>query len=227
MANGLVKKLILAGAIGASALGGVKEARSAPVEWGSFEDVVPVRHGDYPAAGGVSRDYVSASINFRDIETGNLLTDNPNFSMVYFAYFPEYNSYEPVGGLDGSGTSASGWFNNNLGFSLGLEEGQTANHPLDNGYWQIFVDRNGDGKYGTYDFERGHFFTPDELEWVGRIRVENFTPFSIGGGSLSAGDFYGSYDSVPEPGVSALLLTGLSALALRRRRNLSKDKQRV
>lgn len=93
--------------------------------------------------------------------------------MVYIAYFPEYNGYAAVGGLDGSGTSASGWFNNNLGFSLGLNEEQTAMPPGDIGYWEIFVDLNGDGKYGTYDWDRGGLLLPDPYEWVSSVRVEN------------------------------------------------------
>ena len=36
MANGLLKKLALAGIVGASAMFGAREAKATPIEWGFF-----------------------------------------------------------------------------------------------------------------------------------------------------------------------------------------------
>jgi hypothetical protein len=78
---------------------------------GSFEDIVPNASQSNPQ--GQSVTYVAHSITFRD-QNGNIIVDNPAFSLVYFMGIDlggGYVSYAAVGGLDGSGGSASGYFN--------------------------------------------------------------------------------------------------------------------
>jgi len=216
MARSALKHLALAGMVGAGAVSGVKEAEAEPIEWGSFEDLTWescrqgnfLHAGNYPEYGGTSADYSANSIVFRD-QDGNVLENNPKFSLVYIAYYDGGGS-AIVGGLDGSGTTASGWFNGNSTYFSGLEEGETANTPYsDNGYWRAFIDLNGNGKFGDYDFDTG-LFHPDVGEYISDLRVSNFQAFQTGAGTLSAGDFSGWYT------YTAPILTplGLSTQAL-------------
>jgi hypothetical protein len=219
MVNGLLKKFALIGMIGASTIFGAKEVKAAPVTWGKVTDVV--RNAEiygYP-----STVYSSNSINFRNGQGGSTIANNPQFSLIYFANFS--GVYRAVGGLDGSGTTATGFMNANKpapGAIRGLLPGQTANYPFaDDGYWQMFVDVNGDGNYGTYDAATG-LFDFDEGEMINDARVSNFQGFQTGVGTLSAGDISGWYN-VPEPTASALMALGFSALALRRRKFSTKQ----
>jgi len=186
-----LKRLALAGMVGAGAVSGVNEARAEPKPWGSFEDCVKYHNSDYPEYGGQSTDYVANSVNFKD-QDGNVIANNPVFSLVYVVNTPS-GGWFIAGGLDGSGNSASGWFNaKSPGFS-GFVDGQTANYPfMDNGYWEAFIDLNGDGRYGTYDSSTG-LFIADPYERINDVQVSNFQGFQTGAGTLSAGDISGWY----------------------------------
>lgn len=189
---------------------GTEEAKAVPIPWNSFEDCVKYHNSDYPQYGGKSTDYVANSINFQD-QNGNAIVNNPMFSLVYVANTPS-GGWFVAGGLDGSGNSASGWFNaKSPGFS-GFIDGQTANYPfVDDGRWLAFIDLNGDGFYGTYDKDTG-LFDPDVGEYINDIQVSNFQGFQTGVGSpLSAGDFSGWY-TIPEPNSALLLALGAGAL---------------
>ncbi len=160
---------------------------------GSFEDIVPNASQSNPQ--GQSVTYVAHSITFRD-QNGNIIVDNPAFSLVYFMGIDlggGYVSYAAVGGLDGSGGSASGYFNVDDENYWGFVAGQTANYPFaDNGRWEAFVDLNGNGNYGTYDPETG-LLIAESGERIGDVCVSNFQAFQTGAGTLSAGDFSGWY----------------------------------
>lgn len=218
MANGLLKKLAFAGIVGASAIFGAKEARAVPISWSSMEDIF-YDASVYPD--GASANYIASSINFRD-QNGNVIVNNPNFSLVYIVNYSDGSS-AIAGGLDGSGNFASGWFNQQGEYDTGLTIGQTANYTegnVDNGIWKMFVDTNGDGDFGTYDSSNG-LFIPDGGEMINNSRVANFQGFQTGVGTLLAGDISGWY-SVPEPSSLTLLSVGVAALALRRRRKSDK-----
>ena len=160
---------------------------------GSFEDIVPNASQSNPQ--GQSVTYVAHSITFRD-QNGNIIVDNPAFSLVYFMGIDlggGYVSYAAVGGLDGSGGSASGYFNVDDENYWGFVAGQTANYPFaDNGRWEAFVDLNGNGNYGTYDPETG-LLIAESGERIGDVCVSNFQAFQTGAGTLSAGDISGWY----------------------------------
>lgn len=226
--SGLLKKLALAGAIAGASVLGPKESKAVPFEWGSFEDVIYEKAGDYPEDGGKSVNYISASINFTDIYTHNAILNDLKFSLVYLLNVG--GSQVPIGGLDGSGNSASGWFNADGTYWYGLTEGQTANSYdelgswSEQGTWKMFVDLNGDGNYGTYDRTTG-IFDWDYLERMQGEYVTDFDPFRLDGGTLSAGNIYGKYvDPIPEPSVTSLLLMGAGALLSRRRRRSEESK---
>jgi hypothetical protein len=63
---------------------------------------------------------------------------------------------------------------------------------MDNGYWEAFIDLNGDGRYGTYDSSTG-LFIADPYERINDVQVSNFQGFQTGAGTLSAGDISGWY----------------------------------
>lgn len=160
---------------------------------------------------GNAADYSANSITFRD-QNGNIIANNPKFSLIYFVNYAGGSS-AIAGGLNGSGNSAFGWFNQDGQYDTGLTTGQTANYPnADNGYWRMFVDLNGDGNYGTYDSSNG-LFIGDPHERITGTSVANFQGFQTGVGTLSAGDISGWY-TVPEPSTGVLTAIGLSALAL-------------
>lgn len=206
MANGLLKKIALAGMVGAGAMFGAREAKAVPIAWNSFEDVV-LNANDF---GGQTANYTANSIAFRD-QNGNVLANNPMFSLVYIVNFSDGSSIE-AGGLDGSGNSATGWFNSNYNFP-GMATGQTANYPnADNGYWEALIDVNGNGSFGTYDSETG-LFVSEPGERINNLHVSNFQGFQTGVGTLSAGDISGWY-TIPEPSSLTLLGVGAAALAL-------------
>lgn len=184
----------MAGVVGACALFGAKEARATPKLWGSLTNIVKNASVSY---GYPSTDYSGNSICFSNDQTGPLIVNNPKFTLIYFANFG-VNGYRPVGGLDGIGTTASGFINANkttAPYIRGLNIGQTANQTegnVDDGYWQMFVDVNGDGDYGTYDSAFG-LFDFDEGEMINDVRVAHFQGFQIDAGTLSAGDISGWY----------------------------------
>lgn len=209
MVGGLVKKIALAGMVGASAMFGAKEVEAVPIPWNSISDITYDAR-IYPD--GNAADYVSGSITFRD-ENGNVIANNPSFSLVYIVNTPSGSS-GIAGGLDGFGSSASGWFNQRSPYDIGLVLGQTANQTeenMDDGYWEAFIDLNGDGRYGTYDSSTG-LFIADPGERIHDFRVSNFQGFQTGAGSLSAGDFSGWYYAIPEPSSALLLALGAGAL---------------
>jgi hypothetical protein len=121
-----------------------------------------------------------------------------------------------VGGLDGSGRTASGWFLGVEGnYDVGLADGQTVNlndGDIDNGYWIMFVDINGDGDYGTYDYSNC-FFDFDEGEMISDVRVANSQGFQTGV-TVSAGDVSGWY-TLPAPSTGSLTTLGIGALTLK------------
>ena len=108
--------------VGASTLLGVKEAKAEPVAWGSLDDIVPNASQSKPQ--GQSVNYVADSVNFRD-QKGNVIANKPAFCLVYLAGFG--GAYTHVGGLNGSGNSASGYFNADDANYWGMVAGQTAN----------------------------------------------------------------------------------------------------
>jgi hypothetical protein len=210
MTNGLLKKIkgvALAGIVGASAMVGTEEAKAVPIPWNSFEDCVKYHNSDYPQYGGKSTDYVANSINFQD-QNGNAVVNNPAFSLVYIVETSS-GGWFVAGGLDGSGNSASGWFNAKSPGFTGFVDGQTANTE-DVGYWEALIDLNGDGRYGTYDSETG-LFIADPGERIHNLQVSNFQGFQTGVGTLSAGDVSGWY-TVPEPNSVLLFALGAGAL---------------
>ena len=209
MTNGVLKRLAWAGMVGAGALFGAKEVRATPVELHSFTQVAG--ENDF---GGQRVNYSSGSISFRD-QADHLIQNNHSFSFVYFASLPEYDGiHMAVGGLDGSGRSAAGWFfGAGSNYGVGLNVGQTVNYPFaDNGYWRMFVDVNGDRNFGTYDSDTG-LFDFDEGEMISDISVSNSQGFQTGVGTISAGDISGWY-TIPASSAGALKALGLSALAL-------------
>lgn len=205
--KGFLKKLALPGMIAVSALFGAKALEATPVEWGSFEDIT-LNNTHY---GGYIASYAANTVSFKD-QSGNMIQSNPAFSLVYLLDIGGANV--PVGGLDGSARSAHGWFNAEDGVNwYGLLNGQTANQTegsMDNGYWRMFVDVNGNGKYGTYDSANG-IFIPEEGEEISDVRVANFQGFQTGAGTLSAGDISGWY-MAPQASTSALAALGVTAL---------------
>ncbi|HOR79309.1 MAG TPA: hypothetical protein PLG04_11080 [Anaerolineaceae bacterium] len=133
MTRSALKHLALAGMVGAGAVSGVKEAKAEPKPWNSISDLT------YDARiyqDGDAADYVANSITFKD-QNGNVIANNPRFSLVYIANYPNGSS-AIAGGLDGFGSSASGWFNQRSIYDHGLMIGQTANYPsAGNGYWEV------------------------------------------------------------------------------------------
>ena len=217
MTNGALIRLVLAGMIGVSVLFGAKEAKATPVTWDQVTNVVRnAKSYGYP-----STDYSSGSVTFSDGLGGATINSNPKFSMIYYANFGTAG-YRAVGGLDGVGTTASGFMNANKpapGAIRGLITGQTANYPFaDDGYWLMFVDVNGDGNYGTYDPAIG-LFDYDEGEMTNDARVSNFQGFQTDAGTLSAGDISGWY-TVPEVPTGVLTALGLSAFAFQNGTNV-------
>jgi len=168
------------------------EANAEVKEWGSLSDLT-YDASIYPD--GTSAVYVANSVTFKD-RAGNVLTNNHHFSFVYFTYqtIDQQLCLGIAGGLDGFGTSARGWFNQLGQYDYGMTNNQTANYPnVDNGYWEGFIDLNGDGNYGTYDSSNG-MFLGDPYEYIGNKCVSNFQPFQTGQGPLSAGDITGEYE---------------------------------
>lgn len=212
----------LASAVLATGIGAGK-VNAVPISWSNLKDI------HYDASiylDGASARYSANSINFKD-QKGNIIQNNPNFSLVYIMYTPSGGT-AIIGGLNGSVRSASGWFNEKGIFDYGLQDGQTANTTEGGpgeGYWRMFVDVNKNGSYGTYDSANG-LFIAENGEEINDVRVSNFQPFSTRNGTLSAGDISGWYTvPIPEPSSLALLGVGATTLAVaalrRRRRNKS------
>ncbi len=74
-----ISKLALLGMVGASAFLGAKDAHGEPVNWNSFSQIAG--ENNY---GGQTVNYASGAINFRD-HNGNLIQNNPSFSLIYYA----------------------------------------------------------------------------------------------------------------------------------------------
>jgi hypothetical protein len=177
----------------------------------SFTNIVtdPNLYPEYPGSKVL---YISRAVSFTNVLSGLVITNNPKFSLIYYAGFPEWWGLQiPVGGLDGDGTNAIGWFVVNNEYFLGMKLGQTANlseDNLDNGYWEGYVDANGNGVYGSYSDD------PHELrvdwepgEYINHFRLTNFQPFQTNGNTLSAGDLSGQYYSPSSISILALLVS--------------------
>lgn len=226
MAKGLLKKLqttcITTLASVVLGLGVSGKARAVPMEWGKVEDVV--KRTDTLEPMGTTVNYSTSNINFTDFN-GNSLVNNLVFSLVYFRGVDlggGYISYNRVGGLNGIGNSAIGYFNKDDVNYWGMLDGQTAN-TSDSGRWRAFVDLNRDGNFGTYDSEDG-MFDFDDNEEIQSLLVSGFQPFYTDQGICYAGTITGQYDPtiVPEPSTTSAALLGIAALAASKRRRPQK-----
>ncbi len=171
----------------------------------SFTNLVTQHAQDYPEFGGTSVNYSASNICFTNYNGGygQVITSNPKFSLVLSLLTGiegQHLTYADIGGLDGVGTTATGWINASNAFFSGLGIGQAANTTENGGVWDGlswtgFVDLNGNGTYGTLgEFGDGYFvYNLDPGEMIMDVTVSNFQPFQIGAGALSAGNISGVY----------------------------------
>lgn len=191
--NRPLRLLALVVIIAGSTFVGVPEARSEPKPFGKFEDCISYRAGDYPQFGGTSTDYSAKSIHFTNGHDGTTIASNLQFCLVYIVYYSDGSS-ATVGGLNGSGTSATGWINAESTYFSGYDNGQMVDYPFcENMSVSGFVDVNGNGSYGSYDSSTG-CFGPEESEYINDLVVANSQPFQTAAGTLSAGDISGWYN---------------------------------
>jgi len=202
MVNGLLKKLALAGMVGASVLLGARDVKAAPFLWDSYQDIVPTTN---PNNGNPI-----SSVSYTSSSTVNAQN---NFSAVYFILAS--TGPKPVGGFDvrnGQVTSSSF---NSYGAYYGLWTDDTANSGdnanLQNhypGYWEVFYDTNGNGNYGLADTSVAGAFL-DRNEAIGDYDISQFTAFNP-----NAPGTFTFTANIPEPSTGVLTALGLSALAL-------------
>lgn len=120
MASGLLKKVALAGMVGASAMFGANEVKAATVPWSSYTDLVPTISPDVEG-----NPFGGQSIPSITYSSPSSVSVSDNISAVYFLV--DNGLHFPVGGFDvrnGVVTSASF---NGFGNWYGLSFGETAN----------------------------------------------------------------------------------------------------
>ncbi len=185
-------------AITIGVLGSAPFSNAERVAFGSFTDLVENASlsVQFP---GETVSYNLNSVNFTNMLTGLAITNNVRFCLIYSMgvdFGGGYVGYVPVGGMDGVGVTASGYFNKDDANWWGMTNGRTANYiegNVDLGYWSAFVDANGNGTFGTYDFDNP-YFDWEPGEYIDSFRLNNFQPFQTNAGTLSAGDVSGQYN---------------------------------
>jgi hypothetical protein len=223
MVKSLLKTLALTGSIAVSSALESKAGTISAKDVASFSSIIPKASEN----SGKIVTYSSNSITFTNGKHGEVIANNPKFSLIYFE--KNGKDYTPIGGLDGFGESATGWFNFEDANNYGMSAGQTANY-LDNngnagnnsssGYWVGLVDLNNDGNYCQYDSKKG-LINFDKGELIQGLQVSNFQPFQTNSGTLSAGNISGYYDfptMLPEPSSLALFALGSVSMLSRRKK---------
>lgn len=181
----------------------------------SFTNLVPQHASDYPELGGTSVNYSASNVSFTNSNSGQVIVSNPKFSLAYLSLrYVDGNTWgEFVGGLDGVGTSANGWFNlANTNFpGLDIGEGADTSENWDPwfGNWYAFVDLNGNGIYGTIIpvVNGGYLIDQEPGEWMEVVSVFGFQPLQLNVGTLSAGCFSGLY-GIPDMSTASIRLDG-------------------
>lgn len=198
------KAITAAGAIGLASLFSNQSMAIVDTNgnWNSFSDIVP---SVSPVNGN--------PIGHTTYTSSSTFNANNILSAIYYIYIG--TSFKPVGGFDAiNGQIVNSSFNS-YGVYHGLKPGDVANGNGDvngdesfngsnNGYWEVFYDKNGDGNYGEFDSNElpGDFTEVlDALDFF----ISDFTPYGDANPQFT-------FTKIPEPSVSLALVTGAGLL---------------
>lgn len=186
-----MKKLALAGMMGASAIFGAKETMAATIPWGPNTPNAEIFY-DWESP----ENYASGSVNITDTRTGQGIPSDLAWSLIYVANLPEGRA--AIGQIKGVGNNATG--------SFGVPPGVDLNSILANNNGQHIsgINLNRDPIYGSFN-DVDLLFNPQTGEYFNNINVTYDT-------SSHTFSIIADYTSASEPSTSALLALGLSAV---------------